>query len=306
MIELKNTKQQFAWIAPVIAFLMLLGIGWFLTWYWQGGLSAGSDSMSAETKAALANGQISPGMNNRPANQFGYKFSPSINIFGKGSIQPDMVNGEVDWGIFVGPFRTRVKLQNATTGAYDFSLFARRETAFTGSDLQYVQLLTQLALNPITQQQARVPSKTVQDLVSVSSGGFKFIWPELTLSPTDSQAISDAWHRYISVADANQHTTLATKIFETVTAAGQHALAASQNRLGAQVAAFRQIVSIDAEAQFRDAIKQAQAARAIPSRRKADAPNSVVKTPASAAIDPSGPRSTTLPAAISSTTRSTP
>ena len=42
-----------AWVAPVVALLLLVGAGWFMTWYWFGH-STGISRVDPEIAAALS------------------------------------------------------------------------------------------------------------------------------------------------------------------------------------------------------------------------------------------------------------
>jgi hypothetical protein len=281
VIELKQAKNQFAWIAPIVAFLLLVGVAWFLVWYWQGGASA-ANNLDPETRKALANGQIQPGVRQRPVipgqprngTAAQQQFIPSLQILGKGVIVPRVVNNTLGWVANSGPYQVQIKPVGAD---YQFTLAVKQESAFTGADLDFMQFITQLAMNPIIEQQTHVSQDVIQKILASSDNGAQLIWPTLTISASDLPAIKNLWLQYVKLNTAHDaaHQAVGGKLLDAVAAAGKNALPANKDSLAKRVALAHQFVPPDLEAQFRDAIRQSTAPRPLTTITQPAAPTAL-------------------------------
>jgi hypothetical protein len=245
MTQTQSTKTSIvAWIGPIAAFVLLIGGGWFLVWFWHGVDTSGTVMLSPETTAALMSG--TPGAVPPAA------VIPPLDIPDKGSIIQLGVGNS--WDVNAGPFRMRVD-QGASPSSYQLSFSVHRNEVFHGDDLKLAALAVQLMFNPPVQRQSGITPEVVQHLRDTF--GRNLNNPELKVADPDVQNLSNLWAKYMSAGAGPNQQDAGAKLLDGLLAVGPKALAENQGQFNDMIKSLHQIIPADMEKTYRDNIRKA-------------------------------------------------
>lgn len=289
-----NRRPLIAWLAPVAAFVLLVGGGWFLIWYLRGSSVDNTLSLPDDASTALAISTAS----HRP--------QPPLSIKGKGTI----ARRTDGWSIAALPFKLVMRVNG---GAADsVRLQVDTDAAYTGDDLKLISLVGRLMYNPYVQRRTGVSQEMIQKLRD--QVGYSAFELDLPLANDGQRQVTDLWVKYITAADHTARQQTGATLLDAVRAAGQQALAANQSYLSKVAATARTLVPQDQEERFLAAEKAPPARAATrkatiaktPAKRVAASPSAVAptKAPAAAVATPKVqpiPAATTTPANVAAT-----
>jgi len=239
-----------AWAAPLLAFLLLGGGGWFLIWLWLGE-SGSSRAVDVETAAALA---ASGYVRGEPIPPLRLPNGNGIVSFGfQGS-----------WIVRNGTFQMQISM---VTGAIDFQYryVTRTSDAYSGEDLQLANLAMQLSSNPLAQRKSGASQQLIRQL---KDKGYArdLSAPPLQLSNRQKQRLQELWARYVLAGDASSRQAAGTKLIDTFGELAKDAVKDNRSAWDATLAAVRDLIPPDQESEYREAIRQATSLRPAGSR----------------------------------------
>lgn len=232
-----------AWTAPVIAFLLMVSIAWFLMWRWFGD-SVGSGSLAPDVLAAIAARTVA---NRPPVSPMRLPNGDAIIAYSNN-----------------GPFSVRAGVYQmsitVTDSGYAYRyVAARAKGAYSGDDLKLANLVGQLSFNPVAQRGSGAPQELIDELRK--NHARKLLSPPLQLSDDDIQNLQNLWTQYALAQDPTSRNTIGTKLLESLAAAGKASEPQNRAVWDANLAAVRQLISPQDEQKYRDNIRKAAAFR---------------------------------------------
>jgi hypothetical protein len=272
-----------AWLAPILAVLVLGAIGGFFFWYWYGGATIAPEQLSREALAEAVQQYPAPG--SRPplaaakaallarlASMFpsgAARVAPGrataattqpamapLRIAHHGSIAQARAGGPVN--IMAGPY-TLVATPNARgRPGYQYKFNVHADAVYGTEDAQLFHLGSQIASSQFAQQNSGASAEQIAALKS--KFGAQLRTPTLALSPEQSQTMDRLWLQFL-VADPGSRQGAAITLLDAVAALGPKAVAANKASLGELAASLHEMLP-DSQAQaYQAALDAAAAAR---------------------------------------------
>ena len=252
-----SLRVALGWISPLLTFLLLGGIAWFLVWYWKG-TGPSESSLNAIAKQALADSSPPP-VGPRVRGPVGLTVPP-LQVPGKGfcrTLYRD--NRGASWGVFAKPYQmTVVQPQGSTAFTYSYS--AQRDSIFgkDGPENALFDLANDLINNPMKRQHSGVAADVVQQINAQFDNGQALTWLPMNVADKDAKNVETLWTAY-SNSNAATHTAIGSSMLDSLVVVGNNSVAQNKASFDAAMAKLRKIIPADKEQAYRDAILKSTA-----------------------------------------------
>jgi len=249
----KSPNKIYAWVAPIVTFVLLAGVMAFLVWYWRG-TTPSEEALTAEARAALQQSDAAP-VAAQPRGPVGLSVPP-LQVPGKGyvrTLQRD--NTGAYWGVVSGPYLMRV-FQPINSKDFQFNYMVRSSAVYAGDDGALVALVVQLSTNPLDREHSGISADTMQKLTAQFPTGFN--WLPLKIADADAKSAQDLWTQYAG-SNASNHTSIGTNLLEGVASAAKNSMTANQASFDAWLSQLQKLIPPDDEAKYLAGIQAAKA-----------------------------------------------
>jgi hypothetical protein len=253
----KKANKKLAILSPILTFLVLAGIAWFLVWYWNG---AGPSvaSLTADARKALGDSAPAP-VGSRPRGPIGLTVPP-LQVAGKGFIRTlYRDNRGAAWGVATKSFQLTVA-QPLNTTTFQFSYSIRRENAFPkdGPENALFELAWNLVTSPLDRQHSGVSADVLQQLNNQFDGGQALMMFPLKVADADAKTVQDLWTQY-AASTAATHTAVGGTLLDALNDAGAKAVPQNSLDFATSLSKLRGVIPADKEAAYRQGIQAAKA-----------------------------------------------
>jgi hypothetical protein len=253
----KKPNKKLAIISPILTFVVLAGIAWFLVWYWNG---AGPSVASLTDDARKALGDSSPApVGPRPRGPIGLTVPP-LQVAGKGFIRTlYRDNRGAAWGVATKSYQLTVA-QPLNTTTFQFGYSIRRESAFPkdGPENALFELAWNLVTSPLDRQHSGVSADVLQQLNNQFDGGQDLMMFPMKVPDADAKAVEALWAQYAS-STAATHTAVGGNLLDALNDTCTKAIPENSADFAASLGKLRSIITVDKEASYRQGIQSAKA-----------------------------------------------